>query len=174
MRLLYAAALLGALGAGQASAEDNGDRLFQMFQHTCARKPISGEALDAEARSLGYISQDGPVAPDDMKRDLDDINSWRLPDGGSNFAISAYFAGPRAHYQVSCSLHADNVDLAGFIAGLKRETTLPDQQPKSNPETGAVTYTWAAEADGGKDKLEIAAYKNGRVVVNFGYEVIAR
>jgi hypothetical protein len=174
MRLLCAATLVGALGVGQASAEDNGDRLFQMFENTCARKPVSGAALDAQARSLGYVNQNGPVAPDDPKRDPDDLYYWKLPDGGYNFAISIYFTGPRAHYQAICDIHADNVDLAAFIEGLKRETTLPDRQPKSNPETGAVTYAWTTEADGGKDTFEVAAYKNGRVNVHFAYEVIAR
>jgi hypothetical protein len=174
MRLLYAATLVGALGIDEVSAEDNGARLFQMFENTCARKPVSGEALDAQARSLGYIHQNGPVAPDDLKRNLDDVNFWKLPDQGSNFAIDAYFSGPRAHYQVSCAIHADNVDLAAFVASLKRETNLPDLQPQSNPETGALTYAWMAEADGGKDILEVAAYRNGRVSVRFGYDVIAR
>jgi hypothetical protein len=175
MRLLYAAMLMGALGIGEASAEDNGERLFQTFEKTCARKPVSGEALDAQARNLGYVHQNGPVAPDDIKRDLDDINFWKLPDQSSNFAIDAYFAGPRAHYQVICSIHADNVDPAAFIEGLKRETTLPDPQTtKSNPETGTLTYTWMAEADGGKDKLEIHAFKNGWFSVTLSYDVIAR
>ena len=49
---------------------------------------------------------------------------------------------------------------------------MPD--PKSNPETGALTYTWTAAASGGKDTLEVTKYGNGRVVVHFGYEVIAR
>ncbi|WP_158814477.1 hypothetical protein [Methylocapsa sp. S129] len=174
MRLLCAAMLLSALGMGEALAEDNGERLFQIFERTCAMKPVSGEALDAQARSLGYIHQDGPVAPDDLKRDPDDINFWKLSDQGSNFAIDAYFGGPRAHYQVSCSVHADNVDPAAFIERLKRETTLPDPQTKSDPETGKLTYAWTAEADGGKDRLEVAAFRNGRVLVAFSYDVIAR
>jgi hypothetical protein len=173
MRLLYAA-LLCALGISEASAQDNGLRLLQMFENTCARKPVSGEALDVQARSLGYVHQNGPVAQDDIKRDPDDINFWKLPDQGSNFAIDAYFAGPRAHYQVSCSIHADNVDPAAFIEGLKREMTLPDPRTKSNPETGALTYTWMAEADGEKETLEVDAFKNGIVSVTFSYDVIAR
>jgi hypothetical protein len=174
MRLLYAAMLVGALGIGQASAEDNGERLFQIFANTCVRKPVSGAALDALARSLGYVPEHGPVAPDDLKHDPDDLYFWKLPDGGSNFAISAYFAGLRAHYQVVCDIHANNVDLAAFVEILKRETTLAEQQPKSNPETGALTYTWTAEADGGKDTLEVAAFKSGIVNLHLAYEVIAR
>jgi hypothetical protein len=174
MRLLYVAALLGALGIGEASAEDNGDRLFQMFEKTCAGKPVSSEALDARARGLGYVHQNGPVAPDDGKRDLDDIHYWRLPDEGSNFAIDAYFAGPRAHYRISCGIHAVNVDAAAFVAGVRRETTLPEPQTKSDPETGRLIYSWTAEEDGGKDVLEVDAFKNGRVSVTFTYDVIAR
>ena len=173
MRFLYVATLLGAFGIGEASAEDNGERLFQMFEQTCIGKPVSGEALDARARSLGYVHQNGPVAPDDGKRSLDDIHYWKLPEQGSNFAIDAYFVGPRAHYQTVCGIHADNVDVAAFVAGLMRETTLAELQTKSDPETGRLTYAWTAEADGGKDTLEVAAFKNGRVSVAFSYEVIA-
>jgi hypothetical protein len=174
MRLLYVATLLGAFGIGEASAEDNSERLFQIFEKTCAGKPVSGEALDARARGLGYVHQNGPVAPYDGKRNLDDIHSWRLPDEGANFAISAYFAGPRAHYRISCGIRADNVDAAAFVAGLVRETTLPEAQTKSDPETSKLTYSWTADEDGGKDVLEVAAYKNGRVSVTFTYDVIAR
>jgi hypothetical protein len=174
MRLLYVAPLLGALGIGEASAEDNGDRLFQIFEKTCAEKPVSGEALDARARRLGYVHQNGPVAPDDLRRDPDDIHDWKLPEQGSNFAIDAYFAGPRANYRIVCAIHADNVDVAAFVEGLMRETTLPKPQTKSDPETGMLTYAWTAEADGGKDLLEVAAFKNGRVRIAFSYDVIAR
>jgi hypothetical protein len=113
MRHFFVATLLGALSIGEASAEDNGQRLFQMFQKTCAGKPVSGEALDARARGLGYVHPNGPVAPDDLKRNPDDIHSWRLPEQGSNFAIDAYFAGPRTNYRIVCAIHADNVDIAG-------------------------------------------------------------
>jgi hypothetical protein len=174
MRLLYAAMLLGAFGIGEVSAEDNSERLLQMFEKTCAGKPISGEALDARARGLGYVHQNGSAAPDDGKRDLDDIHYWRLPEQGANFAIDAYFAGPRAHYRISCGIHADNVDVAAFVAGLRRETTLPEPQTKSDPETGRLTYAWTAEEDGGKDMLEVVAFKNGRVSVTFSYDVTAR
>jgi hypothetical protein len=172
MRLLCVAMLLGAFGIGEASAEDNGERLLQIFEKTCVGKPVSGEALDALARGLGYVHQNGPAAPD--KQDPDDIHYWKLPEQGPNFAIDAYFVGPRAHYQVVCGIHADNVDVAALVEGIMRETTLPDPQTKSDTETGRLTYTWKAEADGGKDMLEVAAYKNGRVSVTFSYDVIAR
>jgi hypothetical protein len=174
MRFFYLAALLGALGFGGASAEDNGERLFQMFEKTCAAKPISGEALDGRARPLGYVHQNGPVAPDDLKRDPDDIHFWKLPEQGSNFAIDAYFTGPRANYRTVCAIHADQVDAAAFVETLRRETTLPESQTNSDPQTGRLTYTWTAEADGGKDTLEVAAFRNGRVSVTFSYDVIAR
>jgi hypothetical protein len=174
MRLLYVAALWSAFGVGEALAEDNGERLFQMFEKTCAGKPVSGAALDARARALGYVHQNGPVAPDDLKRDPDDIHDWKLPEQGSNFAIDAYFAGPRANYRSVCGLHADNVDGAAFVAALRRQTTLPEPQTKSDPQTGRVTYAWTTAADGGKDLLEVAAYRNGRVSVTFSYDVIAR
>ncbi|WP_158818276.1 hypothetical protein [Methylocapsa sp. S129] len=174
MRLLYVATLLGAFGVGQASAEDNGERLLQIFEKTCAGKPVSGEALDAQARGLGYVHQNGAVAPDDLKRDPDDIHDWKLPEQGSNFALDAYFAGPRTHYRTVCGIHADNVDIAAFVERLMRETTLPQPQTKSDPKTGALSYIWTAEADGGKDTLEVDAYKNGRVRLAFSYDVIAR
>jgi hypothetical protein len=172
MRLLCVATLLGAFGIGEASAEDNGERLFQIFEKTCAGKPVSGEALDARARGLGYVHQNGPVAPD--KLDPDDIHFWRLPEQGSNFAIDAYFAGRRANYRTVCGIHAVNVDVAAFVEGLMRETTLPEAQAKSDPQTGALTYAWTAEADGGKDTLEVAASKSGLVSIIFSYDVIAR
>jgi len=174
MRLLYVATLLGAFGIGGASAEDNGERLFQTFEKTCAGKPVSGEALDVRARGLGYIHQNRPVAPDDLKRDPDDIHYWKLPEQGSNFAIDAYFVGSRAKYQTVCGIHADNVDVVAFVRGLRHETALPEPQTKSDPETGRLTYTWMTEADGGKDSLEVAAYRNGWVSVTFSYVVIAR
>lgn len=176
MRHLYAATLFLALGVGQASAEDDGEELFQRFAKTCAMKPISGEALDARARSIGYVPQNGPVAPDDPKRDPDDIFFWRLPDQGGSFGLDAYFTGRRAHYQVVCSIRGENVDLAAFIDGFKRETTLPDPQIATRPDTVAPVYTWAVEDDGGQDKLEVAAYGQGRrrVVVTLTYDVIAR
>jgi hypothetical protein len=89
MRLLYVAALLVAFGIGEASAEDNGEKLFQNFEKTCAGKPTSGEALDVRARGLGYVHQDGPVAPDDPKRNFDDVHYWKLPEQGSDFGIDA-------------------------------------------------------------------------------------
>jgi hypothetical protein len=175
MRLLFVAILLSALGIGDALAEDNGARLLQLFEKTCAAKPDSGAALDTRARSFGYIHQNGPVAPDDLSRDPDDVNFWKLPDQGANFAIDAYFGGPRAHYQVACAIHADNVDPAAFLARLKRETTLPDPPvTKSDTQTGALSYSWTAEADGGKDVLEVHVSRDGRVSVAFTYEVIAR
>ena len=143
-------------------------------EKTCAAKPVSGEALDARAHSLGYVHQDGPVAPDDPQRDPDDIHYWKLPGQGANFALDAYFAGRRTHYRTVCGLHADNVDVAAFIARLMREAKLAQAQEKSDPETGRLSYAWTAEADGGKDALEVAAYKNGRVSVTFSYDVIGR
>jgi len=174
MRLLTLAALLAAFGIGEASAEDNGGRLFQMFQKTCAGKPVSAEALDARARGLGYVHPDGPVAPEDPTRDPDDIHFWKLPEQGSNFAIDAYFTGRRAKYQVVCGMHADTVDVAAFVETLRRETTLPEPQTKSDPETGRVSYAWTVEAGGGKDVLDVAAYRNGRVSITFTYDVIVR
>jgi hypothetical protein len=172
MRLLYLAALLGAFGIREASADDNGERLFQILEKTCVRKPVSGEALDALARPLGYVHQDGRVAP--LKPNPDDIHYWRLPEQGQNFALDAYFAGPRANYRVVCGIHADNLDVAAFVQSLMHQTTLPEPQTKSDPDTGRLTYSWTAEADGGKDTLEVAAYKNGRVSVTFTYDVITR
>jgi hypothetical protein len=174
MRLLYVVTLLGAFSIGEASAEDNGERLFQIFEKTCAGKPVSGEALDARARGLGYVHQNGPVAADDLKRDRDDIHYWKLPGQGSNFAMDTYFVGPQAKYQAVCGIHADNVDVAPFVEGLMRGTTLPEPQAKSDPETGRWTYTWTTEVVGGKDTLEVAAYKNGKVSVTLSYDVIAR
>jgi hypothetical protein len=176
MRVLYAATLVAALGVGEALAEDNGTELFQRFAKTCAMKPISGEALDARARSIGYVPQNGPIAPDDPKRDPDDVFFWRLPDQGVSFALDAYFTGRRAHYQVVCSIRGENVDFAAFVEGLKRETTLPDPKGGTNPNTGAPIYTWTVDADGGKDKLEVAAYGEARrrVLVTLTYDVIAR
>jgi hypothetical protein len=175
MRLLYVATLLGAFGIGDALAGDNGERLLLLFEKTCAAKPVSGEALDGQARGFGYIHQYGAVAPDDLKRDPDGVYSWKLPDQGSNFAISAYFGGLRAHYQVSCSIHADNVEPAAFLARLRSETELPDPQTtKSDAETGGLTYSWTAEADGGKDVLEVRTFRDGRVSLAFTYDVIAR
>ena len=113
--------------------------------------------------------QDGPVAADDPNRDLDDTHFWKLSDQGSNFAIEAYFVGPRTNYHTICGIHADNVDVAAFLEGLKRGTKLPDPLTKSDPETGRLTYTWTAKADGGKDALKVAAYKNGRVSITFTY-----
>lgn len=118
--------------------------------------------------------QDGPVAADDPNRDLDDTHFWKLSDQGSNFAIEAYFVGPRTNYHTISGIHADNVDVAAFLEGLKRGTKLPDPLTKSDPETGRLTYTWTAKADGGKDALKVAAYKNGRVSITFTYSVIAR
>jgi hypothetical protein len=176
MRLLYAATLASAFGIGEASAEDNGEQLFQTFAKTCAMKPISGEALDARARSIGYVSEFGSVPPDDPKRDRDDLFFWTLPDQGKSFALNAYFAGPRARYQVVCSISGENVDFAAFVAGLKRESTLPEPQMGTSSGTGAPVYTWTVDADGAKDKLEVAAYGPARrkVVVTLTYDVIAR
>jgi hypothetical protein len=175
MRLLFVAALLATLDIGDAVAADNGAKLLQIFEKTCAAKPVSGEALDGQARSFGYINQYGPVAPDDLKRDPDDVYSWKLPAQDSNFAISAYFGGPRAHYQVSCSIHADNVEAADFLARLRSETNLLDPQTtKSDAGTGALTYSWTAEADGGKDVLQVRTFRDGRVSLAFTYDVIAR
>jgi hypothetical protein len=53
MRLLYVAALLSAFGIGEASAEDNGERLFQMFEKSCAGKPVS-----AGIPATGFITHD--------------------------------------------------------------------------------------------------------------------
>jgi hypothetical protein len=170
MRLLYVAMLLGAFGIGGAAAEDNGARLLQIFEKTCAGKPVSGAALDQRARALGYANQNWPLAPDDSKRDLDDIYYWKLPDQGSNFGIDAYFAGPRANYRISCGVHAENVDVGAFVAGLGREMKLP--AAKVDAETG--TYAWTLEADGGKDALVVKGFKSGRVSVTVTYDVVGR
>jgi hypothetical protein len=174
MRLLYVAAVLGAFGMGEASAEDNGARLLQIFEQTCAGKPASGAALDASARSLGYANQNWPVAPDDSRRALDDVYFWKLPDQGSKFAIDAYFAGPRAHYRVVCGLHADHVDVAAFVASVKREMKLAEASEKTDAETGRVTYGWTGQTGGGEDVLEVAAFRNGRVSVTLTYDVRGR
>jgi hypothetical protein len=178
MRLLYVATLVGtlALGIGEASAEDNGQELFQRFAKTCGMKPVSGEALDMQARGIGYLLQNGPLPPDDPKRDLDLVLFWKLPDRGSDFALNAYIVGLRAHYQVICSIHADNVDFAAFIESLKRETTLPEPQATSSAETGAPVYVWTVPADGATDKMEVRAYGEDRrrVNVTLTYDVIAR
>ena len=52
MRLCFAAIALSALiGVDQASAEDNGEALFQRFAKTCATKPIS--AAESPTRNSG-------------------------------------------------------------------------------------------------------------------------
>ena len=174
MRLLPATMLIVALGIGRASAEDNGERLFQMFERTCATKPVSGEALDAQARGLGYVSRNAPVSSGDLTRKLDDIYDWKLPDQGFNFALNAYLFGPRAHYQVSCSIHARDVDPAALLAIVKRETALPDPQTKTDPETGMQSHIWTAEVEGGKDTMQINTFKNGNASITLNYDVIAR
>lgn len=138
-------------------------------------KPTSGAALDARARAIGYVPQSGPVAPDDPKRDPDDVFFWKLPDEGANFTLNAYFTGRRAHYQVVCSIRGDDVDFTAFVDGLKRESRLPDPQVTKSPADAPI-YTWTVDADGGKDKLEVAAYGEARrrVVVTLTYDVIAR
>ncbi len=173
---LFAAIMLSALGVGQAAAQDNGEELFEKFSKTCATKPLSGAELDARARSLGYVSQNEASDPDDGKRNLDFLYFWRLSNQHVNFALDAYFTGPRTHYQVDCSIHADNVDFDAFVGGLKRNTSLPAPQVTSDPKTGAPIYTWTADADGGKDVLEIEGFgeDHRRVSVRFAYDVIAR
>ena len=165
-----------AFAGGEASADDNGHELFQRFAKTCAMKPVSGEALDKQARGVGYVLQHGPLPPDDPKQDLDLLLSWSLPDRGSDFALDAYIVGLRAHYQVICSIHADNVDLAALMESLERETTLPVPQATSSAQTGAPVYIWTVPADGATDKLEVRAYgaERRRVNVTLTYDVIAR
>ena len=177
MRLCFAAIALGALiGAGQAWAEDNGEALFQRFAKTCATKPISAAELDARARSLGYVSNIGPSDPDDGRVDLDFIYFWKLPDQGPDFAISTYFYGPRAHFQVNCAIRANNVGYDAFVASLKLNTSLPEPQVTSDSKTGAPIYTWTVDADGAKDILVVEGFgeDNRRVDVRLTYEVIAR
>ena len=177
MRFLYfcAATALGLAVVCEAPAADNGERLVQVFSKTCAKKPVTAGAMDTLARGLGYSHQNGPVAADDPKRDPDDVHFWKLREQGSNFAIDAYFSGPRAHYQVSCSIKADDIAAAAFLAVLKRETTLPDpQSTKLDPDSGSSTYIWTAEVDGAQDKLEVNASRNGRVRIALTYVVIGR
>jgi hypothetical protein len=176
MRLWFAAIMFVALATGRASADDNGDELFQKFARTCATKPLSGAELDGRARGLGYVSQIGPDNPDDDKRDLDFLYFWRLPNKRANFAIDAYFFGPRAHYQVNCSIRSDNVDFEAFVGGLERNTSLPAPQITSDPKTGAPIYTWTVDAEGAKDILVIEAFGEDRrrVDVRLTYDVIAR
>jgi hypothetical protein len=176
MRLWFAAIMLCALGIGRASAEDNGEELFENFAKTCATKPVSGAELDARARGLGYISQNGANDPDDGKRDLDFLYFWKLPNKHTNFAINAYFFGPRAHYQVNCSIRSDNVDFNAFVGTLERNTSLPPPQMTSDPKTGAPIYTWTVDSDGANDILQVEAFGEDRrrADVRLTYEVIAR
>jgi hypothetical protein len=174
MRLAIVAMLIGTLSAGRALAADDGDALLHKFAETCATKPVSAEALDMLARAVGYMPEHGPVAPDDLSRNPDDIYSAKLPDQGSNFAISAYFGGSRAHYEVSCGMRGQQVDASAFVELLRRETTLPDPQIAADAEIGKQTFVWTADDDGGKDKLEIDAFTDGRLSLTFTYDVISR
>lgn len=73
-------------------------------------------------------------------------------------------------------MRGENVGFAAFVEVLRREATLPDAPVGTNPDTGAPIYTWTVDADGAKDKLEVAAYGEARrrVLVTFTYDVIAR
>jgi hypothetical protein len=176
MRLVLAAIMFCALCPGRASAEDNGEELFQKFAGTCATKPVSGAELDARARSLGYVSRNGSDDPDDGKRDLDFLYFWRLPDKGANLAVDAYFFGPRAHFQVVCSVTSGDVDFDAFVESLKRNTSLPAPQVTSDPKTGAPIYGWTVDADGWKDVLQVEGFgaDHRRVDVWLTYDVVAR
>lgn len=176
MRLWVAVIMMGVLGMGRACAEDNGDELFQEFAQTCGMKPVSGAELDARARKLGYVSQSGAGDPDDGKRDLDFLYFWKLSDNRSNFAIDAYFFGPRAHFEVNCSIRSENVDFDAFVGGLARNTSLPAPQVASDPKTGAPIYTYSVDADGATDVLEVEGFgeDHRRVGIRLTYQVIAR
>jgi hypothetical protein len=176
MRLGFAAIMFVALGMGLALADDNGGELFQNFAKTCGTKPLSGAELDTRARRLGYLRQNGSNDPDDGKRDLDFLYFWRLPDKRTDFAIDAYFFGPRAHYQVNCAIRSGNVDFDAFVEGLERNTSLPAPQVTSDPKTNAPIYTWTVDAEGANDILVVEAFgeDHRRVDVRLTYEVIAR
>ena len=176
MRFLLPCAVmvLGVLGIGAASADDNDNavRLVELFAKTCAKKPASAEALDTLARGLGYIHQHGPVPADDPTRNYDDIHSWKLRDQDSNFGISTYFEGPRAHYQVSCSLSASNVAGPSIMAVIKSKTALPDpQSTKLDSESGRSNFNWTTEIDGEQEKLDVSAATNGRASISISYFV---
>ncbi|MFI5016222.1 MAG: hypothetical protein ACHQAY_28140, partial [Hyphomicrobiales bacterium] len=44
------------------------------------------------------------------------------------------------------------------VLGLERNTSLPAPQMTSDPKSGAPIYTWAVDADGGKDILQIEGF----------------
>jgi hypothetical protein len=115
--------------------------------------------------------------PEKESDSIDLLYSWKLPQRGSNFGLSAYMTGSRTLYRVDCSIGADQVTLDELVAALKKSASLPAASAEVKPGSDVTTVTWKVGPPDSGNSLQVTYNaKNARrcAVVTFNYEVKKR
>lgn len=161
-RILLPIIALAGLSCAPARAQSASERVFALFEKTCATEPASEAQIAAMAKqnglSPGIFSTD-KIVPAGLLR----ANGWSIamPEHRGSIRLGVIYEGKPDDHTISCDVSSDLISGEDMLTKMQALLTLGEPSSRKTHDSGSITLEWVVQPEPAWHKFFLKFYPGG-------------